>query len=79
MFLILKKSEEYALCRADKKLDEYITEYGVNINKIICWNKTPLFVLCENGNESKIKNLIEHGGADINKESYNGKTPLFSA
>jgi len=39
-------------------------------------DKTPLFNICESGNENLVKYLIEQG-ADINKEDVNGKTPLF--
>ena len=57
---------------------KYLIKHGVDINKIIWNDGTPLFIACEKGNKIIIKYLVEHG-AYIDKGKKNGETPLFNA
>jgi len=65
----------------NKTLVEYINNLGnIDINKEICWDKTLLYVKCENKDKDNdmVKFLIEHG-VNVNKENKDGGTPLFFA
>ena len=55
---------------------KYLIEHGVDNNKIITCDGSPLYIACGNGNKTVIKYLIKQG-TDINKENWNGEIPLF--
>lgn len=52
---------------------------GEGLDEVINSRETPLFTVCENGNERLVKYFIEELGASVNKTNKYGETSLFKA